>query len=124
MGGRGTFATGNRVDLTYQNVEKIYDIWAVKGICGKHSLPMESHKSYAYIKLDYDGSFREMRIYAKNHKVLYEIAYHPEPTLNNGKRNKIFHVHYYDKYGNRSKANPIPAKLLEKYKKYYKGVSL
>ena len=122
MGGRGTFASGNSVPLTYQNVEKIHDVWVVKGINGKHSLPVESHKSNAYIKLEHDGTFKEMRIYAKNHKPLYEIAYHSEPQLNNGKKDKIFHVHYYDKYGNRSNAKPIPKKLFEKYKKYYKGV--
>lgn len=122
MGGRGTFASGNSVDLTYRNKMKIHDVWAVEGINGEHSLPVESHKSSAYIKLEHDDTFKEMRIYAKNHKPLYEIAYHAEPKLNNGKNEKIFHVHYYDKYGNRSEARKIPPQLLEKYRKYYIGV--
>lgn len=125
MGGRGTFASGNSVALTYQNVEKIHDVWAVEGVSKQyHSLPAESHKSNAYIKLN-NGVFREMRIYDENHFIKYEIAYHKEKTLTGNNFENVLHIHEY-KNGS---FNDRPARFLtkeefEKYKKYFKGVVL
>ena len=81
MGGRGTFASGKNVAYTYETVGKIEDVKVLKGLGGRHSLPEEAHSSSAYIKLKPNGTFHEMRIYDKEHYLVAEIAYHPEPKL-------------------------------------------
>lgn len=98
MGGRGTFAAGNEVDYTYETVDFIDGVKVLKGLNGKHGLPEEAHLSTAYIKLKPDGTFHEMRIYDEQHYLVKEIAYHPEPQLNNGNRKEnILHIHEYQK---------------------------
>lgn len=81
MGGRGTFASGNNVAYTYETVGRIESVKVLQGLGGKHSLPEEAHSSEAYIKLKPDGTFHEMRIYDKDHYLVKEIAYHPEPNI-------------------------------------------
>lgn len=124
MGGRGTFAKGNAVSYTYKTVGKIEGVKVLQGINGKHSLPAESHYSLAYIKLKPNGVFHEMRIYDKDHYLVKEIAYHPEPKVNNGNRSEnVLHVHEYerDNFANRP-AHKISKEEYEAYKKYFKGV--
>lgn len=125
MGGRGTYAIGNDVDYTYETVGKIEDVKVLSGLNGKHGLPEEAHSSTAYIKLKPDGTFHEMRIYDKNHYLIKEIAYHPEPKLNNGNRTEnVLHVHEYLEKNNFKIRPPhlITKKEYEEYKKYLKGV--
>ena len=81
MGGRGTYAVGNMVVYTYQTVGKIEGVKVLSGLDGKHGLPEEAHTSSAYIKLKPDGTFHEMRIYDKDHYLVFELAYHPEPKI-------------------------------------------
>lgn len=96
MGGRGTFAAGNPVPYTYRTVDKIEGVKVLIGIDGKHNLPVEAHSSEAYIRLKPDGTFHEMRFYDKDHHLIREIAYHPEPNLNGGDRKEsILHIHEY-----------------------------
>ena len=98
MGGRGTFAAGNNVAYTFETVDFIEGVKVLKGLNGKHGLPEEAHSSTAYITLKSDGTFHEIRIYGKDHYLVKEIAYHPEPKLNNGNRSEnILHVHEYPK---------------------------
>ena len=82
MGGRGTYAKGNTTEQTYKVVGYIEDVKVLEGIGKNHSLPVESHSSWAYIKLRPDGTFHEMRIYDDEHYLVKEIAYHPEQKLN------------------------------------------
>lgn len=125
MGGRGTFATGNSVNYTYQTVGFIEGVKVLQGLNGKHSLPEEAHSSSAYIKLKPDGTFHEMRIYDKDHYLVQEIAFHPEPSINNGNRfENILHIH---DYSIRDSFNIRPARKMTKqeyelYRKYLKGV--
>ncbi len=124
MGGRGTYATGNNVAYTYETVGKIEGVKVLQGIKGKHSLPEESHNSLAYIKLKSDGTFHEMRIYDKNHYLVKEIAYHPEPSLNNGNRSEnVLHIHEYkrDNFKDR-KPRLLKPEEIKLYKKYLIGV--
>lgn len=86
MGGRGTFAIGNPVPYSYETIGTIDGIKVLQGISGKHGLPEEAHSSFAYIKLKPDGTFHKMRFYDEHHYLTMEIAYHPEPNLNNGTR--------------------------------------
>jgi hypothetical protein len=99
MGGRGTFASGRAVAYTYETVDKIEGVKVLTGIDGKHGLPEEAHSSRAYIKLKPDGTFHEIRFYDKDHYLRYEIAYHPEPSLDPS-RKPVLHFHKYDRQFN------------------------
>ncbi len=141
MGGRGTYAAGKQVDFVYETDMhysfapdgKLYDVKIIKGKdgTGKHGLPESSHLSVAYLKLNPDGTFHEMRIYDKNHCLRMEIAYHNEPRLGKG---KILHYHMYDERFSknstgefsRSRAVRITKSmsLYKEYKKYFRGVTL
>ncbi len=124
MGGRGTFAAGNIVAYTFATVDMIEGVKVLKGINGKHGLPEEAHSSLAYIALKPDGTFHEMRIYDKEHYLVKEIAYHPEPKLNAGNRTEnVLHVHDYkrDNFKDRE-PHRITKEEYSKYKKYFKGV--
>lgn len=127
MGGRGTFAAGNSVAYVYETTEKIEGIKVLQGIGGKHGLPEEAHSSEAYITLKPDGVFHEMRFYDKDHYLVKEIAYHPEPRLNNGNRQEnVLHVHDYPQKNNFGvrPAHRITEEEYKLYKKYFRGVPL
>ena len=124
MGGRGTFAAGKDVAFKYKEVGKINGVKILEGIKGNHSLPEEAHSSLAYIKLKKDGTFHEIRFYDKNHYLVKEIAYHPEPKINNGNRSEpILHVHDYaqDNFSNRP-ARRITKEEYEENVGIFKGV--
>ena len=121
MGGRGTFAIGNIVPYSYKTIGKIGNVKVIEGMDGRHDLPVESHTSSKYIKLNKDGSFNMMRVYNSKHELIKEIAYHPEPSLDKS-RKPILHIHSYEP-GN---LNVRPKRLLTKseynqYKKYFGG---
>ncbi len=124
MGGRGTFARGNQVDFIYKSVGEIEGVKVLVGINGEHSLPEESHGSWAYIKLKPNGTFHEMRIYDDENYLIKEIAYHPEGNINNGNRTEnILHMHEYERDNFRDR----PARRLTKdefqfYNKYLVGL--
>jgi hypothetical protein len=125
MGGRGTFAAGNPVRYSYQTVDYIEGVKVLEGINGKHGLPEEAHSSTAYIALKPDGVFHEMRIYDENHFLIKEIAYHPEPKINNGNRQEnVLHVHDYPERNNfeNRPVHRISKEEYELYKKFFKGV--
>lgn len=130
MGGRGTFAAGNTVPFTYQEVGTIEGVKVLSGINGKHGLPESAHSSEAYIKLKPDGTFHEMRFYDKDHVLYMEIAYHPEQSLTGNRHTPILHYHLYDsrfsKNGSgafsRSKAFLLTDEMKLKYQRFFKGV--
>lgn len=126
MGGCGTFAAGNAVDYVYETAYTIEDAKVLVGKAGKgkHALPEESHSPSAkYIKMNGD-TFREMRIY-EEHKIVLEIGFHHEKALRSDLK-PVLHYHEYPDgtFGSRSKAIPMPPEMIEKYKKYLKGVKL
>ncbi|MCR5149379.1 MAG: hypothetical protein K6C35_10515 [Eubacterium sp.] len=123
MGGRGTFAIGNIVAYTYETVEVINGVKVLQGLGGKHSLPEEAHSSNAYIKLYNNGVFHEMRIYDKDHYLVFELAYHPEPKLD-PTRKPILHYHLYDRNFKRTSARKATKAMKKRYKKYLKGVKM
>lgn len=123
MGGRGTFASGNKVQFVYKTVGKIFGIKVLKGLFGKHALPEESRASYAYIKLKPNGIFHEMRFYGKDHLLKFEIAYHQEPHIDPSGM-PILHYHVYGKdFKDRSDALPMSKAMIKHFKKYFKGVT-
>lgn len=126
MGGHGTFASGNAVSYSYQTVGTIAGVKVLQGTNGKHGLPEESHSSNAYIKLKPDGTFHEMRIYDKDHFLVKEIAYHPEPNLNGGNKSEnVLHIHEYKRDNFRDRTPRLmTSEEVKQYKKYLKGVKL
>lgn len=123
MGGRGTFAIGNKVEHTYETTGSINGVKVLRGLEGKHGLPEESQSSDAYIKLNHNGNFHEMRFYDKDHYLVFELAYHPEPNLDSS-RKPVLHYHLYDRDFNRSIAIKATRAMKKRYKKYLKGVKL
>ena len=126
MGGRGTFAVGNNVAYVYKTVGRIEGVKILQGLGGKHGLPEEAHSGSAYIKLKPDGTFHEMRIYDKEHYLVKEIAYHPEPRINGGNRqDNVLHIHEY-KRDNFKERTPRLLTLdeIKQYRKYLRGVKL
>lgn len=134
MGGRGTFASGINVAYTYETVGYIEGVKILQPVkaSNHHGLPESAHSSNAYIKLDENGNFKEMRLYDKNHCLYLEIGYHAERKLTGNRQTKILHYHTYDEgfsktkigSGGRSKAKPLTDEMKEKYRKYFKGVKL
>lgn len=131
MGGRGTYAAGKSAMYSYETVGEIEGVKVLRGLDGKHGLPESSHASKAYIKLNMDGSFREMRFYDKNHVLTMEIAYHNEEQLTGNRHTAVLHYHIYDNrfsinssgpYG-RTAAQRLTDKMFQQYKKYFKGVT-
>lgn len=122
MGGRGTYATGNNVPYSYKTVGYIEGAKVLQGLNGLHKLPEEAHSSYAYVRLDHEGKFHEIRFYNKNHRLTHEIAYHPEPNLDKSGK-PVLHIHTYGPNFSRSKAHEITKAVKKFYKKYFKGVT-
>ena len=96
-------------------------------------MPESSHSSLAYIKLDKNGNFYEMRLYDENHILYLEIAYHKEKNLTGNNTEPVLHYHTYDPSFSktniknnklRSNAKRITPELYKKYKKYFKGVKV
>lgn len=123
MGGRGTFAIGNVVAYTYEKIGEIEEVKVLAGLNGKHGLPEEAHSSLAYIKLNHNGVFHEMRIYDKDHYLIFELAYHSEPNLDKS-RKPVLHYHLYDRDFNRTEAIKATKAMKRHFKKYLKGVKL
>lgn len=121
MGGRGTFAAGNVVDYVYETVDKIEGVKVLAGLNGKHGLPEEAHSSNAYIKLKSDGTFHEMRIYDKDHYLVFELAYHPEPKVDPS-RKPVLHYHLYNRNFERTNAIKATKSMKKHFKKLLKGV--
>lgn len=122
MGGRGTFAVGNNVAYTYITVCKIEGVKVLSGLGKLHNLPEESHSSNAYIKVDNQGNFVRYREYNKDRTSHFDIDYHVEPKITGNRTEKVFHIHFYNKNGER---DVIGRKLTDQeimqYKKYFKG---
>ena len=123
MGGRGTFAAGNPVAYVYKTIDKIAGMKVLEGIGGKHSLPEEAHSSSGYIKLDKNGNFYEMRLYDKDHYLYFELAYHPEPSIDPSRR-PVLHYHTYDRHFNRSRATKVSKAMKNHFLKYLRGIIL
>lgn len=93
-----------------------------------HSLPDYSHTpNSVYVKLKKDGkTLHELRIYDSNGNPVIEIAYHPEPAINNGSYDDVVHFHFFKKnldrvLGGRVRDYPD---IKEKYAKYLKEFGL
>lgn len=124
MGGRGTYAVGNNVAYRYETVGKIDGVKILQKLDKNASggLPEEAHASSAYIMLNKDGQFRMYREYDSNRYLRFEIAYHPEKSIDSS-RKPVLHVHEYQPgdFSNRQ-VRRLTKSEYEKYRKYFKGV--
>lgn len=114
MGGRGTFASGNIVPYRYRTIGKMYGTKIIEGTSGLHGLPAESHSSDSYVKLNPDGSTKQLRIYNKDRTPRLDI----DDSRHQGQR--TLHAHDYVN-GERQTPRPLTPKEREKYKKYFGG---
>lgn len=121
MGGRGSFAAGHNAPYAYRTVGYVGGVKVLEGTGNQHGLPAESHTSTAYIKLNSDGSFHEIRFYDKDHYLTKEIAYHREPNLA-PTGGSILHIHEY-KRDNFSERKPrlLTESEYKQYRKFFKG---
>ncbi len=127
MGGRGTYASGNNVGYAYKTIGKIDGIKVLVPLDPKKSfsMPAEAHTSLGYITLDKTGTFRQYREYNAQHLPTFEIGYHFEKGMSTHGE-PVLHYHEYSAPGveYRGKAKQITPALIEKYRKYFKGVSI
>ncbi len=131
MSSRGSYAVNGHI--TTNEYTTIYVDKAgskiLKGTSSKsHSLPDYAHTpNSVYVKLKKDGrTLHEMRFYDEKGHPIIEIAYHPEPKINNGNReDSIVHFHIY-KGLDRNLAQRMDEhlKIKEKYAKYLKEYGL
>ena len=121
MGGRGTYASGNNVPYEWRTDMKIDGIKVLAGINGQHKLPEEAHSSNAYARLNPDGTLRELRFYDSQHRLRYEIAYHPERNVDPSNK-PVLHYHVYDVTGTRRWHGPAvkaTRAMRKRYGKYF-----
>ena len=126
MGGNGTFAAGNVVKYRWETVGKIEGVKVLAPVDSKSSpkLPEEAHSSRMYIKLYGNGKFSQLRIYDKKHRLRFEIAYHPERTLDKSGK-PVLHYHTYTHPGfKHGDAKFATKRMIDKFGKYMKGVDL
>lgn len=122
MGGRGTFASGNNVDYTYETVGMIEGVKVLEKIDKKASrgLPEESHSSMAYILKDGNNKFKQMRFYNADHTAKFDLDYHYEPQLGD-RKSPILHIHEY-KNGVRAKVGRLlTVTEYNEFKKFFEG---
>ena len=132
MSSRGSYATNGHV-TTYEYTTIYVDNVGGKVLVGttskSHSLPDYSHTlNSVYIKLKKDNkTLHAMRFYDEKGHPIIEIAYHPEPKINNGNREEsIVHFHLYDNKLGRNNVHRMDKypEIKEKYSKYLKEYSL
>lgn len=123
MGGRGTFSKGKIPIPSYYCVGSIAGVKVLSGIGSAHRLPEESNTSKAYIRLDHNGNFYQYREYNDEHKLVLEIGYHREPTLDKHAA-KVLHLHQYETPGDFEHRTPrlLTKAEYEKYKKFFIGI--
>ena len=123
MGGRGTFASGNKVDFRWKTTSTFNGVKVLDLVDKKQSrkLPEEAHSSNAYIMFDKNGNFYQYREYNPDHSLRFEIGYHPEKYLNPN-RKPILHVHEYSNNMLTRTRRLLTKDEYNKYKKFFKGV--
>ena len=80
-------------------------------------LPGRSHtKGTAYILMDKNNNFKQIKKYGMDNKPIYDIDY------GNHKGNISLHIHYYKDGIKQPTAYKVPKDLINKYIKIFKGV--
>ncbi len=100
MSSRGSKAKNNRFTSDeYRTAQTLpHGEEVLEGIGCNHSMPDYSHSTNSIYIIYRKGVFHAMRIYGEDHMPVIEIAYHPEPNINQGNRNgPVWHMHVYKK---------------------------
>ena len=126
MAARGAVAKNGHVTTdAYKVIRQVYDAKVLVGTEHAHGLPDYAHTPNSkYIKENADGSFREMRVYNNEGRLVLEIAYHCEESLTGNRHEPVLHYHTYDEKLTHSKAYPMTEKLKEKYREYLEAYGL
>ncbi|MBQ7188538.1 MAG: hypothetical protein IJR99_03890 [Kiritimatiellae bacterium] len=128
MGGNGTFAAGRIVAYRWETVGEIHGVKVLRPLLPpgqkriSQKLPEESHSSQMYLMLHGNGTFAQLRIYDRQHRLRLELAYHPEANLDKSHKD-VLHYHIYTqpgfKHGPARLATPA---MIRRFGKYLKGV--
>ncbi len=88
MSSRGSVAKNGRItDEEYETTDiLLHGEKVIEGIGRNRSMPDYSRSPNSIYVIYKRGVFHAMRIYGEDHMPIIEIAYHPEPNLNNGDR--------------------------------------
>ena len=126
MASRGSVAKNSRItDEEYKTISILpHGEKVIEGIGSKHSMPDYSHSPNTIYVIYKEGSFRAMRVYGGDHMPIIEIAYHPEPNLNNGDReHSVWHMHVFNKKNlTHNKAKFITNEIKQKYKELLEDI--
>ncbi len=128
MSSRGALAKFGYITTKDYNILRVTEsgVKILVGIGNNHSLPELAHTPNSiYAKLKEDGiTLHELRFFDEKGYPIFEIAYHPEPVINNRNRETSI-VHYHTFNGlTRKPANLIDDSIKEKYKEYLKEFDL
>lgn len=128
MSSRGAVAKYGFVTTKDYNVLMVTNsgVKILTGVGNNHSLPELAHSPNSiYAKLKKDGiTLHELRFFDEKGHPIFEIAYHPEPAINNGDRETSI-VHYHTFSGlKRDDAIKMDEFIKEKYKKFLKEFNL
>ena len=128
MGGNGTFAAGRIVAQRWEVIGKIHGVKVLRPILPRgqsrisQKLPEESHSSRMYIRRHSDGTFAELRVYDAQHRLRFELANHPERSLDKSGKNML-HYHIYSHPGfKHGPAHQATDAMIQKFEKYMKGL--
>ena len=126
MSSRGSLAKNGHITIDEYETVKVTNSGTkiLEGIGKNHSLPDYSHTPNSiYAKMKKSGDLLSLRFYDENCNLVLEIGNHPEPKINNGKRNDVVHFHKYNGL-TRDDAIILTVEMKEKYKKYLKEFNL
>lgn len=120
--------TNDAVELNLQNATPGNRALAISFAREFDSLDDEtSRKIFEILKRRKDNVFHQYREYNSNHEVVLEIGYHHEKSLGKG---DVLHIHIHQKPGIDYHNDPTTEKRklnraeYQKYKKFFKGVSI
>lgn len=124
MGGNGTFASGNVVKFNWRTVGTSHGAKVLAPVSGSWKLPEEAHGSRLYILNTKDGRFRQLRIYDKDHRLRFEIGFHPERKLDKSGK-EVLHYHVIKQPGfEHGPAHLATEAMKKKFGKYMEGVAV
>ena len=121
MGGRGAFSkSGGFTRKEYETVGEVAGVKVIESVDKKRkkdNLPYYSNTpGTSYIKLDSDGHFQQLRIYADDRRPLLDVDYGIDTPLTGD--NKEFHAHDWTD-GHRGPGRHLTDDEMTRFSKYF-----